>query len=145
MRWSRRVARVVAAAVTAAVLTASAGCSGPRHPTTPVVSIVLRDFHISLSPSTVPAGTVRFRVTNLGPSTHEFNLVRTPLAPSRLPIATDGISVYETGLHFAAALSEVRVGTTAVLSARVRPGHYVIYCNMPGHYLGGMRASLVVR
>jgi uncharacterized cupredoxin-like copper-binding protein len=32
-----------------------------------------------------------------------------------------------------------------VLRLRLAPGRYVLFCNMAGHYLGGMQAQLVVR
>jgi uncharacterized cupredoxin-like copper-binding protein len=28
---------------------------------------------------------------------------------------------------------------------RLTPGHYVLFCNMQGHYLGGMHATVIVR
>jgi uncharacterized cupredoxin-like copper-binding protein len=36
-------------------------------------------------------------------------------------------------------------GTKRVLKVTLRPGRYVLFCNMSGHYLGGMHTRLVVR
>ena len=36
----------------------------------------------------------------------------------------------------------MRVRQTLVL--HLAPGHYVLYCNLEGHYLGGMYAALTV-
>jgi uncharacterized cupredoxin-like copper-binding protein len=35
-------------------------------------------------------------------------------------------------------------GTTEHVLVHLKPGHYELFCNMAGHYLGGMRAELVV-
>ena len=34
---------------------------------------------------------------------------------------------------------------TRLLGLGLTPGNYVLYCNLEGHYLGGMHASLAVR
>jgi uncharacterized cupredoxin-like copper-binding protein len=31
------------------------------------------------------------------------------------------------------------------LALRLRPGHYALVCNLPGHYLAGQRADFTVR
>jgi uncharacterized cupredoxin-like copper-binding protein len=36
-------------------------------------------------------------------------------------------------------------GSLRTLSVRLGPGRYVLFCNMSGHYLGGMDHDLVVR
>ena len=40
--------------------------------------------------------------------------------------------------------SELDIGVSRALVVDLPPGHYVLYCNLEGHYLGGMHASLVV-
>ena len=34
---------------------------------------------------------------------------------------------------------------TDTLVLRLPPGHYVVFCNLEGHYLGGMHTLLEVR
>jgi uncharacterized cupredoxin-like copper-binding protein len=36
-------------------------------------------------------------------------------------------------------------GDVRTLRVHLSPGRYVLFCNMSGHYLGGMRRTLVVR
>jgi uncharacterized cupredoxin-like copper-binding protein len=107
------------------------------------VRVTLRDFRITLTRSHVPAGDVRLVVHNRGPDTHELLVARTR---AKLPLRADGITVDEAALDpvtVAEAEGEPR-GATHVLQLRLRPGRYELFCNMAGHYLGGMRALLVV-
>ena len=43
----------------------------------------------------MPAGTVSFRIRNQGPTTHEVIFVRTNLAPDKLTLQDDGLTVDE--------------------------------------------------
>jgi uncharacterized cupredoxin-like copper-binding protein len=135
---------VVALALVALAPSCSAGHE-PRHGTD--LAVTLRDFHVRLGHATVSAGLVSFDVHNLGPSTHEFLVVRTGLQAGHLPIGTDGLRVDEESplLHPVKEDSELDLGDAHVLAAKLPPGHYVLYCNLEGHYLGGMYASLTVR
>jgi uncharacterized cupredoxin-like copper-binding protein len=108
------------------------------------VDVTLRDFSIRTSTSTVAAGTVAFSIDNRGPATHEFVVVRTDLPHDRLPAAADGLSVDEDALTGVGEISEVDIWTISTLELRLAPGHYVFFCNLEGHYLGGMSGTLVV-
>jgi uncharacterized cupredoxin-like copper-binding protein len=58
----------------------------------------------------------------------------------------DNITVDEDALE-PVTLGEVEAespGTVEVVRLKLRPGRYELFCNMAGHYLGGMRARLVV-
>jgi len=91
----------------------------------------------------VRAGEVRLVVKNRGPDTHEVLVARTSEA---LPLRRDHITVDEDALE-PVTLGEVEAespGTVEVLQLKLRPGRYELFCNMAGHYLGGMRARLVV-
>lgn len=120
-----------------------ASCSAAPPPPGPVVPVTEKDFSISAQPS-VAAGDVTFDVTNDGPATHEFVVVRTDLAPDDLPIASDGLSVDEDALQNVGEISQVDFGTTESATLSLAPGHYVFFCNLEGHYLGGMHTELVV-
>ena len=92
----------------------------------------------------MPAGTVAFQVHNDAPATHEFVVVRTDDPEDRLPIASDGISVDEDALTSAGELSDAPSGADLTLALTLAPGRYVFFCNMEGHYLGGMHGVLEV-
>ncbi len=45
----------------------------------------------------------------------------------------------------AGVLEPGQPGSVRELNVHLRPGRYVLFCNMSGHYLGGMHTTLVVR
>ncbi len=129
----------------AALLLLVSACTGPAAaPATPRVDVTLNDFRIDSPTPSVAVGDVAFRIHNDAPATHEFVVVRTDLAADRLPIATDGLSVDEEALEPVGELGEVDAGTVGSLSLHLTPGRYVFFCNLEGHYLGGMHAVLEV-
>jgi plastocyanin len=100
-----------------------------------VVTVKERDFKIAASTQRVAAGDVVFRVTNRGPDAHELIVIR---APGQLPLRSDGITVDEERL-------EAQTVTVRESRVRLRPGRYVLLCNMYGHFMGGMYAVVLVR
>lgn len=120
-------------------------CSEPaRSSSWPTVGVTLKDFSIRTSVPTVEAGSVAFDIYNKGPATHEFVVVRTDLPDDQLPIGADGLSVDEEALAGIGEISEVDVWTRYTLELRLSPGRYVFFCNLDGHYLGGMTGTLMV-
>lgn len=103
--------------------------------------VVEHDFRLTPSVRSVPEGTVTFHVVNDGPSTHEFVVDETFYAAEDLPLQKNGLQVNEqaTTLRTADEMSVIRVGTARDLTMRMQKGHYVIFCNLEGHYQGGMR------
>jgi uncharacterized cupredoxin-like copper-binding protein len=110
------------------------------------VSVTIKDFKVKAGRSTAQAGTIVLRIQNAGPSTHEFNVDRTDHDAAALPLKSDGLTVDEdaAGLHRIGSIEEINLGETANLRVKLPPGHYVFYCNLEGHYLGGMHWSLNV-
>ena len=108
------------------------------------MNVTLHDFKIESSTSESSNGDVVFRVDNRAPVTHEFVIVRTDLPSDRLPIGADGLSVDEEQLRPAVEIGEVESGTTQTLALHLTPGRYVFFCNLEGHYLGGMHGVLEV-
>ena len=105
--------------------------------------VTVEDFHIELSRTRVRAGDVRLVVKNRGPDTHEVLVARPSAA---LPLRADNITVDEDAIE-PVTVDEVEAespGSVQVLALKLRPGRYELFCNMAGHYLGGMRARLVV-
>jgi hypothetical protein len=130
------------AAATVAVL---AACTqAPSEPTGPVFPVTLKDFWTETQTSTSPSGLVTFRVTNEGKATHEFVVVRTDLPADRLPLGPDGLRVSEDAVDPLDELAAVPAGQTLELTLPLDPGAYVIFCNLEGHYLSGMRDPLLV-
>jgi uncharacterized cupredoxin-like copper-binding protein len=140
----RLLPSLLAAALAAGLV---AGCGGvPQVAATGrVIDVTERDFHISISPRVVQPGSVVFRATNRGPDAHELIVVR--VRDRKLPLRSDGLTVSEEKLEKSTVgvLEPGQPNTVRELSAQLKPGRYVLFCNMSGHFMGGMRADLVVR
>ena len=143
-RWAWALALVLAALALAVPLTV-ARRQEPTPSSTPV-NVLLEDFKVRQDPAVVPAGTVSFRLLGQGPTTHEFIVVRTDRSPDKLPLQPDGLTVNEEalGVELVDEADGLDIDDRQTLDLRLAPGHYVMYCNLEGHYLGGMYAALTV-
>jgi uncharacterized cupredoxin-like copper-binding protein len=134
------------------VLALGAGCAGHQSSATShgqSIAVTERDFRIAVRGSTrrvhIASGDVRLSVGNRGPDTHELLVVR--MRGSQLPLRTDGLTVDEDAVEKATVgtLDGGERGSTRQLRLHLTPGRYVLFCNMAGHYLGGMHTDVVVR
>ena len=144
-RWVWALAPAVLAIAIAVTLTVAR-----RHEPTPrgtPVNVLLEDFQVRQDAAVVPAGTVSFHLRNQGPTSHEFIVIRTDRDPDKLPLQRDGLTVNEEGPGVALIdeADALDIDDRQTLDLRMAPGHYVMYCNFEGHYLGGMHAALTVR
>jgi len=105
----------------------TSGSYGAAASTAPAVRVSLVEFRITPSVTSVPAGPVTFVVSNQGAVTHEMVIVQTDSAPDRLKLSAD-----------------VAPGKSATETFRLKSGHYVLFCNQPGHYRMGMATALNV-
>jgi uncharacterized cupredoxin-like copper-binding protein len=104
--------------------------------------------YIHLSSDSATAGPVTFAVTNEGAHKHEFVVLKTDTQAAGFPVASfegekdrfdedaAGTNVGETG--------DMEAGSTKSLSIDLKPGHYAVACNLPGHYRMGMHQDLWV-
>ena len=106
--------------------------------------ITERDFRIS-APKHVASGNLTVTVVNKGPDDHELIIVRATTA--RLPLRSDGLTANEEKLTpiIALTLEPAPPGTVRTTHVHLRPGRYVLFCNMAGHFMAGMRTTLVGR
>jgi len=100
---------------------------------------------IQIDKATVPAGRVTFNVTNAS-SVLIHEMVISPLKPGQteLPYDADGIKVDEDAAMDLGEVAELDAGKTGSLTLDLGPGRYVLYCNIPGHFVGGMWVVLTV-
>jgi uncharacterized cupredoxin-like copper-binding protein len=136
----------VLAALALAVPLTMARRQEPTPSGTPV-NVLLDDFRVRQDAAVVPAGTVSFRILNQGPTTHEVIVVRTDLAPDKLPLQPDGLTVNEEapGIDLLDEVEGLDIDDRETLALRLAPGHFVLFGNLEGHYLGGMHEALMVR
>ncbi len=139
---SRRACFAAAPALIAVIL---AGCGSSRQlsPGAQSVAISEKDFHIS-APATLSAGEVVFHVHNEGPDEHEFIVMHG--SASQLPIQDDGLTVNEAAAknRLVGELEPGAPGLNRELRLKLAPGHYVFFCDMTGHFMGGMHTEVVV-
>ena len=59
----------------------------------------------------------------------------------------DGFTVNEEAIESSepGAIEPQQPHHTELLDVRLKPGRYVLFCNMEGHYMAGMHTVLVVR
>ena len=114
-------------------------------PVTPL-PVTEHDFAIQPAPASLPAGLIDLAVTDRGPSAHEMLIFQTDLAADKLPLGPDGrvdeggdgvLKVFDSG-------DNIAVGTTKTFHIALAAGHYVMVCNLPGHYLAGMHTAFTV-
>ena len=138
--------RMGSAAVVLAMVSARA-CSSPSSTDATKsndVQVKERDFRITVQ-AEVPSGDVVLSVRNDGPDNHELIVV--PAFASGLPLRRDGLTVDEESFQPGpvGVLEPGAPGSVRRLHVHLAPGRYVLFCNMAGHYLGGMHEILVAR
>ena len=108
--------------------------------TVPVTLGTPTEFTLTLGVSAIPAGKVTFKVTNGGKMAHEFSILKTTTPGANLKVtngqADETGSIAETG--------DMAAGAVKSLTVDLKPGHYVVLCNLPGHYQGGMWKNMTV-
>jgi uncharacterized cupredoxin-like copper-binding protein len=110
-----------------------------------VVHITEADFKIGFPKTSLAAGKYVFVDKNEGPSEHEFVMWKTKDEAAELPL--DGKDVDEESDELEGVIdsgSALKPGETRLLTADLDPGHYVVVCNLPGHYMDGMHVDINV-
>ena len=131
------------------VPSSQAGAPSVNGPAVPEgVAVTVDQWSVVSSTSTYAAGPVTFTATNGGTIDHELVVLRTKTAAADIPVAsfegeqgrinedTAGTNVGETG--------DLISGSTKTFSVDLKPGHYVLFCNLPGHYESGMHIDVTV-
>ena len=123
-----------------------AGCGGDSSTSRETIEVKLEDFLLHVSATNAAPGELTMRLDNEGPSTHEINVDRTDLPENALPLRADGLSVEEDSPQLTRidSVEILEAGDRRNFTVKLPPGHYVLYCNLEGHYLGKMYATLVV-
>lgn len=104
------------------------------------VSVGLREFSVNPSSHVAKAGHVTFAVHNGGTVTHEFVVVRTDKPAGAL---LKGARADETGN--VGETGDLQAGASKTLRLELKPGHYALICNLPGHYVAGQHTDFTVR
>lgn len=108
------------------------------------VDVTLSNFKVVVEPASVPAGPVTFTVTNEGPSVHELVVFKTDIDPAELPTNANGAVEEGEELDPVDEIEGIANGAESSLELDLEAGSYVLVCNIPGHYRGGMRTAFTV-
>ena len=101
---------------------------------------------IKLDGSTVPAGKVTFDVQNISKETvHEMLVAPVTDENTVLPFNEKEGRVDEEVVKDLGEVSELEPGKSGSLTLALKPGNYILYCNIPGHYMAGMWTMLTVK
>jgi uncharacterized cupredoxin-like copper-binding protein len=112
----RILSLLAAAAVVASTLVVLAPLAGARTTAT-TIKVTAKDFKFTLSKKSAPHGKVTFKVTNKGPSPHDFKI-----AGKKTKLLSKGKS--------------------ATLTVTLKKGKkYTYICTVPGHAQLGMKGS----
>jgi uncharacterized cupredoxin-like copper-binding protein len=126
---------------------ASLPASSPASASGGAVTAKESEFKIELGASSATAGSVTFQITNGGTVVHEFVVLKTELAADKLPVdASEGVVSEDTpGLTVIDEVEDIAVNATPTLTVDLPAGHYVVICNLPAHYAGGMHADFTTK
>ena len=106
------------------------------------VNITLQEWAVLPDTLSVPAGSVTFNATNIGPmDPHELVVVKTDIPAAELPTREDGAFDEEAeGVEVIGEIEEFDVGLTESLTLELAPGSYVLLCNLVEEEDGAMEA-----
>ncbi len=100
---------------------------------------------VKLDVTTIAAGKVTFEVTNDSKDIiHELILSPVPDGTTELPYLVDENRVDEEKAGHLGEVSELDPGKGGSLIVDLKPGTYIVYCNIPGHFVDGMWTELTV-
>lgn len=91
----------------------------------------------------VASGDLRFELSNADGVRHSFTVVRTDLEGANLPVAKGRVDLDEAG-ELVGTVETVLPGGAEGRTFSLPPGRYVLYCDIAGHYEGGMYYTLQV-
>ena len=100
---------------------------------------------IKLSKTKVPAGKVNFEVTNTSTVlVHEMVVAPIEKVGEPLPYDANADRVLEDEAGHLGEVAELEPGKSGALTLDLKPGEYLLYCNVPMHFSGGMWSVLTV-
>lgn len=100
---------------------------------------------IKISEKSVEAGKVTFKVINKSKdSMHEMVVAKLGAKTKELPYSKSMNEVEESRMDNLGEVEELDPGASGTLTLNLKPGKYVLFCNIPGHYMDGMWTVLTV-
>jgi uncharacterized cupredoxin-like copper-binding protein len=104
------------------------------------VNVTEKEFKITPSATSAKSGKVTFKIKNKGALDHTFDVYRTSLPVAKLPVKQDRVT-----LKPLATSGPFKPGKGGTLTVTLKPGKYVLLCNVAGHYKAGQRIAFTVK
>lgn len=110
-----------------------------------VIDVKEISFQIKFSKYSAQAGPITFHIVNgADDMLHEFILIQTDAPASELPTDEMTGRVQEDAVTIITAAEDIPPANSRNITVNLAAGHYVIVCNLPGHYEQGMRVDFNV-
>ncbi len=109
------------------------------------VTITLSEFKIALSEYVLPAGKITLKISNKGTIQHELVIFKTDLSVSQLPMMSGDLNEDSSFLQDVSDGDNLNPGQSVTRAANLKPGNYILVCNLPGHMMAGMIQTVTVR
>jgi uncharacterized cupredoxin-like copper-binding protein len=101
---------------------------------------------IKVSKTHVPAGKVTFEVKNISKDViHEMLVAGVKDENAVLPFNAAENRIDEEAAKDLGEVSELDPGKSGSLTLDLKPGLYVLYCNIPGHFMAGMWTTITAQ
>jgi uncharacterized cupredoxin-like copper-binding protein len=134
-----RTGRYLLAAALAATL--AGGAYAAVSTSAAKIPVTEKEWGVTPTPASAKAGSITFSVKNIGHLKHEFVVLKTSTPAAKLK--TSGAVAVITGQ--VGKIPQFAPGQTKTLTLTLKPGHYVLLCNLPAHYKAGQRTDFTVR
>ena len=125
-----------------AILIVSCAQPAAEAPAGSQVVAEMADYKITVNVASVKAGSIKIGVRNLGTMEHSFEVIKTDLAPDKLPTDAASAKAKEDGK--VGEIKSIPAGKSASVTIDLTPGKYVFICNVAGHYQLGMHTGFTV-
>ncbi len=101
---------------------------------------------INVNPKAVAHGDIKFNVTNLASNlVHEVIIARITDENKLLPYDQSRNKVDAEGMQTLGSIDEIDPSKSASITLELKPGKYLLYCNVAGHYMAGMWTVIEVQ
>ena len=105
----------------------------------------IKHMALVVSPQRVKAGEIVFHIRNISKDlTHEVLVIKPPAKLSDMPYSRKQNRLIESKIDKLADSGSQKPGQSYTMKVPLKPGKYLLICNQPGHYRGGMHTWLTV-
>jgi len=112
---------------------------------TPNLDMSKATMGMTATPAAVKAGKITFKVKNSSKDTvHEMIVMYLADSKEQLPYIAAENRVDEDKAGDKGEVSELDPGASGALSIDLKPGKYLLICNVPGHFATGMWTEFTV-